>query len=118
MQATNNKQVPDAINDISPDVAGADNTPSTATQHWLSIQCTMLQGVSCGLLFCVSADGKNARIDASWPRLVAARVGLNRKVLIAADRNKSYLEELEGEAGAPPTLRLYQPVSASGNVCR
>ena len=47
---------------------------------------------------------------------MAARAGLTSNVLIAADRNEFYLEELEGEEGSPLTLRLYQPVSAGGNV--
>ena len=76
----------------------------------------MLQGVSCGLLLRVSADGKSARINASWPRLLAARDNLERKVLKVVARNKPFIEKLSSEDGSPSSLRLYQHITTGTDV--
>ncbi len=75
----------------------------------------MLQGISCGLLFSVSADGKSARIKASWPRLLAARDNLERKVLKVVARNKPTIEKLGSADGTPSSIRLYQQIGTGTN---
>ena len=93
----------------------ADSRAATVEQRWLSMHCHMLQDLSWGLLFRVDADFSRARIEASWPRLVATRKGMLRKVLVCAERNRIFVEEPaagDADAGsAAGQLRLYQPIA-------
>lgn len=83
-------------------------------QTWLNLQCEMLQDVTRGYLFRISSDGVRARLDACWPRLVVAREGMQRKVLVCAEGKRPFHEVVgEGDgADEAALLRVFQPVDA------
>ena len=114
MQAAHSKPPIDSVKPTAPNPARAGSAHPAAAGHWLGLQCTMLQGISRGLLFRISANGQESRLEASWPEPSPISADQARRVLLTAVRNKTHLEKHAGDEATGPGIRLYQPLTAGG----
>lgn len=90
------------------------NAAVTTAQLWLGMQCSMIQGVSRGLLLRVSADGKTARVEGSWPELMTVEEDLVIKVLLVAERGRVHVEECGGDEEISASIRIFHPIVITG----
>lgn len=112
--ATGNNHLAAAAGDVTA-TAAPEATAAGAEQHWLGIQCNMIRGVSRGLLFRSSLASRSAWPVASWPQPLTVADDLTDKVLLAGQRDKTYVEECLDAVEQSGFLRLYQPLSMVGD---
>lgn len=115
MQAKQNIEPAPTSHSFKPPQGGA-NSRLTTSRHWLTIQCSMIQGASKGLLFRVLPEDKSVVLDAAWPGSAIAELTLTQKILVTADTGKAHLEKVVRHGETAGFIRIYHPIAAPGQA--